>query len=117
MYNAGMVRDMMWERGIQKICEACRKLGTADLGYTVLRDDLTVKFTALEGTTISDSNIPKYQVDTLGGKILALLKRNPSIIQNEIAVYFDISVTSVKRTMKKLFEIYFAFIMNYMDIG
>lgn len=56
---------MMWERSIQKVCEACRELGTADSEYVVLCDDSAMKFTALESTKISDSRIPKYQVDTL----------------------------------------------------
>ena len=105
-YRAGYIEA--WGRGIQKICEACRELGTADPEYTVLGDDLTVKFTALESAKISDSKISKYQIDTLddtlGGKILVLLKEKPSITQKEIAIHFDISVPSVKRTMKKLIE-------------
>lgn len=109
-YRAGYIEA--WGRGIQKICEACRELGTAEPEYTVLGDDITVKFTALESAKISNSKIPKYQIDTLGdtlddtlgGKILALLQEKPSITQNEIAVHFDISVPSVKRTMKKLLE-------------
>lgn len=76
-YRAGYIEA--WGGGIQKICEACRELGTAEPEYTVLGD-------------------------TLGGKILVLLKEKPSITQNEIAVHFDISVPSVKRTMKKLLE-------------
>lgn len=105
-YRAGYIEA--WGRGIQKICEACRELGTADPEYTVLGDDLTVKFTALESAKVSDSKVPKYQVDTLddtlGRKILVLLKEKPAITQNEIAVYLGISVPSVKRNMKKLLE-------------
>lgn len=105
-YRAGYIEA--WGRGIQKICEVCRELGAADPEYTILGNDLTVKFTALQSAKVSDIKISKYQFDTLGDtlreKILALLKENPTITQNEIAVYFGISVPSVKRTMKKLFE-------------
>ena len=105
-YRAGYIEA--WGRGIQKICEACRELGTAEPEYTVLGDDLTVKFTALESAKVSESKVPKYQVDTLndtlGGKILVLLKEKPTVTQNEIAVYLGISVPSVKRIMKKLLE-------------
>lgn len=105
-YRAGYIEA--WGRGIQKICESCRELGTAEPEYTVLGDDLTVKFFALESAKISNPKIPKYQIDTLsdtlGGKILALLKEKPSITQNEIAVHFNISVPTVKRSMKKLLE-------------
>ena len=105
-YRAGYIEA--WGRGIQKICEACRELGTADPEYMVLGNDLTVKFTALESAKVSDVKALKYQSDTLGdtldGKILALLKEKPSITQNEMATYFGISVPSIKRAMKKLLE-------------
>lgn len=74
----------------------------------MLGDDLTVKFTALESAKVSDIKIPKYQSDplgdTLGEKIVVLLKEKPTITQSEIAMYFGISVPSIKRTMKKLLE-------------
>lgn len=105
-YRAGYIEA--WGRGIQKICEACRELGTAEPEYTVLGNDLTVKFTALESAKVSDIKIPKYQIDTLSEtldkKILALIERKPTITQNEIAIYFGVSVPTIKRTMKKLLE-------------
>ena len=36
--------------------------------------------------------------------MLALLKEKPAITQNEMAVYFGISVPTIKRAMKKLLE-------------
>lgn len=105
-YRAGYIEA--WGRGIQKICEACRELGTAEPEYTVLGNDLTVKFTALESAKVSDIKIPKYQIDTLSEtldkKILALIERKPTITQNEIAIFFGVSVPTIKRTMKKLLE-------------
>ena len=41
---------------------------------------------------------------TLYGKFFTLLTDKPSITQNDKAVYFDISVLSVMRTMKKFLE-------------
>ncbi len=103
-YRAGYIEA--WGRGIQKICEACRELGTAEPEYTVLGDDLTVKFTALESAKVSDIKAPKYQIDTLDNtldkKILALIEGKPTITQNEMAIYFGVSVPTIKRTMKKL---------------
>ncbi len=105
-YRAGYIEA--WGRGIQKICEACRELGTADPEYTVSGDDLTVKFTALKSAKGSKFKIPKYQADTLSDtldkKILALLEEKPAITQNEMALYFGTSVPSIKRAMKKLLE-------------
>ena len=109
-YRAGYIES--WGRGIQKICEACRELGTAEPEYTVLGDDLTVKFTALESVKASSFRSSKYQIDTLDDtlddtlekRMLALLKEKPAITQNEMAVYFGISVPTIKRAMKKLLE-------------
>ena len=79
-------------------------------------NDLTVKFSALESVKVSEIKISKYQadtladtlvdtlVDTLDGNILTLLKEKPTITQNEMAVYLGISVSSIKRKMKKLLE-------------
>ena len=92
-YRAGYIEA--WGRGIQKICESCRELGIPDPEYTVLGDDITVKFTALatpktsnrhdvglkvgygipETSIISHSvhtpktsgnRVPKHQADVLG---------------------------------------------------
>ena len=52
-YRAGYIEA--WGRGIQKVQESCKKLGSPAPEYTVLGDDLTVKFTALESAVISSN--------------------------------------------------------------
>ena len=103
-YRAGYIEA--WGRGIQKICESCRELGTSDPEYIVQGNDITVKFFALESAKISDSKVPKYQADTLADtlaeRILALLMTNPNITQTKLAECLKVSVPSVKRTMKTL---------------
>lgn len=37
-------------RGIQKICEACRKHGIPEPEYSVLGGDIAVKFTGLQSS-------------------------------------------------------------------
>lgn len=105
-YRAGYIEA--WGRGIQKICEACSELGVPAPEYTLLGDDLTVKFVALESALISDSKIPKDQIDTLDdtleSRIVALLRKDAAVTQEEIAVSLSVSVSSVKRAMKKLVE-------------
>lgn len=102
-YRAGYIEA--WGRGIQKIIESCRSLGTPDPEYTVLGDDLTVKFTALKCTLMSSKD-PKDQSDTLdatlAGKILVRLKEQPNVTQEELAKELKVSLASIKRTMKKL---------------
>lgn len=103
-FRAGYVET--WGRGIQKICEACKRHGTPEPEYTVLGGDITVKFIALKTPRASDSKVPKSQSDTLNDtlelRILECLKRQPTIKQAEIASQVEISLPSVKRYMKML---------------
>ena len=49
-YRAGYIEA--WGRGIQKVLESCKELGSPAPEYTVLGDDLTVKFAALASAVI-----------------------------------------------------------------
>ncbi len=103
-YRAGYIEA--WGRGIQKIMEACHELGTPDPEYTVLGDDLTVKFTALDSSVVTGSKSPKNQLDTLDDtlaeRILEVLKDKPTETQAELAKALKVSVASIKRTIKDL---------------
>ncbi len=44
-FRAGYIES--WERGIQKICEECNLIGAKIPEYSILGDDITVKFTAV----------------------------------------------------------------------
>ena len=103
-FRAGYIEA--WGRGIQKIMEACHELGTPDPEYTVLGDDLTVKFTALDSSVVTGSNSPKDQLDTLDDtlaeRILEALKDKPTETQAELAKVLKVSVASIKRTIKDL---------------
>lgn len=103
-YRAGYIEA--WGRGIQKIMEACHELGTPDPEYTVLGDDLTVKFTALDSSVVTGSKSPKDQLDTLDDtlaeRILEVLKDKPTETQAELAKALKVSVASIKRTIKDL---------------
>lgn len=97
-----------WGRGIQKICEACRKLGTPNPEYTVLGDDITVKFTALESAKPSGAKNPKHQDDVLDDvlddRIVSELKKDARLNQKELANRLQISVSSIQRVMHRLKE-------------
>ena len=49
-YRAGYIEA--WGRGIQKVFDACRELGTPLPEYTVIGNNLTVKFTALSAAAV-----------------------------------------------------------------
>lgn len=105
-YRAGYIEA--WGRGIQKICEACRKLGTPNPEYTVLGDDITVKFTALESAKPSRAKNPKHQDDVLDDvlddRIVSELKKDARLNQKELANRLQISVSSIQRAMYRLKE-------------
>lgn len=45
-FRAGYIQS--WGRGIQKICEECDWIGAKIPEYSILGDDITVKFTSVE---------------------------------------------------------------------
>ena len=102
---AESTRERIFKNIKPKIIESCRSLGTPDPEYTVLGDDLTVRFTALKCTLMSSKD-PKDQSDTLDAtlaeKILVRLKEQPNVTQEELAKELKVSLASIKRTMKKL---------------
>lgn len=107
-YRAGYIEA--WGRGIQKMFEACRALGTPDPEYTILGNDLTVKLTALASSKGSLFKVPKGHDDTLddtlenvlNNKILALLEKNAKLTQEEISLQTGSSIATIKRAMKQL---------------
>ena len=88
-FRAGYVEA--WGRGIQKICEACKELGTDLPEYEVMPDYITLCL-----KSINNSN------GTLDEKILDIILKNPKTTQKEIAGILNVSVRSVKRLMKNL---------------
>lgn len=103
-YRAGYIEA--WGRGIQKICESCHELGTAEPEYTVLGNDITVKFFALERAKISDSKNLKHQPDVLDdvleNRIVGELKRDAGLSQKKLAEMLQTSLPSVQRAMGRL---------------
>ena len=100
-FRAGYVET--WGRGIEKICEACKKHGVPMPEYTLHLEDIMVKFTPLIG-----AKVLKGQNGTLNGtfeeKILFGIKKNPHITQVQIARMLDCSERKVKRLMKMMQE-------------
>lgn len=107
-YRAGYIEA--WGRGIQKICEACRKLGVPDPEYTVLGNDITVKFTAIDieknskKTDIILEDVLKNvrKGNSLISKVLELIMVQSDISMSEIAVRLGVSYKTVQRAMAEL---------------
>ena len=109
-YRAGYIEA--WGRGIEKICEACRELGAPDPEYTVLGDDITVKFTALVAPKTSGPKTPNRHDGGLSGglddglenKILELISREDTITVADLARRLSVSKRTTERSVKMLRE-------------
>lgn len=104
-FRAGYVEA--WGRGIQKICEACKELGTDLPEYEVMPDYITLCLKAINNSNVTLDDTLNVTLDdtlnvTLDKKILEIILKNPKTTQKEIAEILDISVRSVKRLMKNL---------------
>ena len=107
-YRAGYIES--WGRGIQKIRDACKNLGTDEPEYIVHGEDIMVKFNALKSAKVPNSKTPKRQNGGLDGgleyetnlKLLESLKNEPRITQKELAIRTDIPLRTIQRIMKNL---------------
>ncbi|MBD5537622.1 MAG: winged helix-turn-helix transcriptional regulator [Lachnospiraceae bacterium] len=105
-YRAGYIES--WGRGIQKICDACKKLGAEEPEYIVHGEDIMVKFKALQSAKTTDFKVPKVRTgtleDTLERRIVNILKNNSTITQSALSEELNLSIRSLKRIMKRLTE-------------
>ena len=107
-YRAGYIEA--WGRGIQKIIESCRTLGSAEPKYTVLGHDLTVKFMALERAETDIPNTPNRHNGGMAGGIDAVLveriynaiKHDPSMTQDFMAGALAVPLRTLQRAMSEL---------------
>ncbi|MCD8005826.1 MAG: DUF977 family protein [Oscillospiraceae bacterium] len=126
-YRAGYIEA--WGRGIQKICDSCRELGAPDPEYIVFGNDITVKFTALQTSKVSDDTLnetlnrqdvgldvglagskassdalDEALDDALENRIIELMSENANIKQSEISAKTGISRSTVQRIIRSLRE-------------
>lgn len=64
-YLAGYIEN--WGRGIQKICDECKKINASLPEYEILGNDLTVRFKALKVANVTDKNSTSGQVSSQAG--------------------------------------------------
>lgn len=105
-YRAGYIEA--WGRGIQKICEACEEIGAPIPEYTLLGDDLTVRFSALESTGISNSKTPKRQNGGLEGGladgIIMAISSDRTITVAGISETLNVPKRTIEREIRNLRE-------------
>lgn len=107
-YRAGYIEH--WGRGIEKICDACKELGSDLPVYELRGNGLRVHFKALQSALIEHSKAPKHQSDVLDGvlddvledQIINVLQKKPKITQIQLAKLFNVSSRSLQRRMDEL---------------
>lgn len=109
-YLAGSIES--WGRGIEKICDACRKDGVPQPEYTIHPGDIMIKFTAPEDRIIRhklpDSADVVNVVDVVNDvannfvEILTLIEENPEITTKELGTKLAMSERQIQRVIKKL---------------
>jgi ATP-dependent DNA helicase RecG len=117
-YRAGYIEN--WGRGIEKICDACKELGSELPVYEVRGNTIRVHFKALKEALVDsgaakDQNEglnenPKRQNDVLDGvlddvladRIIKALKEAPQITQKELVLMLDVPYRTLQRKMDEL---------------
>lgn len=110
-YRAGYIEA--WGRGIQRIFESCKALGSPDPEYKVLGDDITVKFAALESAIVREGTVVPVNVpdgvpvnvpneNGLEDKILGLIAVQNNISMSKMAVQLKVSRKTILRALNKL---------------
>lgn len=100
-YRAGYIER--WGRCIQKIRDACKNLGADEPEYIVHREDIMVKFSALQSAKVTDAkalNVTKD--DVIEMKILVLLKENASITTTEMSKQLSVNRRTIQRSLEVL---------------
>lgn len=112
-FRAGYVET--WGRGIEKICEACKKHGVPNPEYMLHPGDIMIKFTPLlcleesnnssnceTNATNCETNETNRKLTGDEEKIVLLIKDNSSITQKELHEKSGISLGTIKRILPKL---------------
>lgn len=108
-FRAGYVET--WGRGIEKICEACKKHGVPMPEYTLHLEDIMVKFTPLGHQDILKDqnvliNVPLNVLinDPLEKEVLSAIEENSHITQAQLSTKLNRSDRQIRRVLKELRE-------------
>ncbi len=99
-FRAGYIEA--WGRGIQKICEECQLIGGKVPEYSILGDDITVKFCAVvqEKSFKRTNDVRKEKL--INTRVLELITDQTDITLSEIADRLGVSYKTVQRAVADL---------------
>lgn len=99
-FRAGYIES--WGRGIQKICEECNLIGAKIPEYSILGDDITVKFTAVANSKDFNRTNDVRKGKGVNTKVLELIKAQTDISLSEMADHLGVSYKTVQRAVADL---------------
>ena len=103
-YRAGYIEH--WGRGIEKIFDECKALGTEPPHYELKGHGLRVFFKALESALVDQPKAPNRHIGGLSGgladKVIELIRSDDTITVASIAESLGIPKRTIEREMKKL---------------
>ena len=102
-FRAGYIES--WGRGIQKICEECDLIGAKIPKYSILGDDITVKFTAVATSKAFKRTNDVRKEKGVNTKVLELITAKTDISLSEIADRLGVSYKTVQRAVADLKKI------------
>ena len=102
-FRAGYIES--WGRGIQKICEECDLIGAKIPEYSILGNDITVKFTAVVTSKVFKRTNDVRKEKGMNTKVLELIKAQTDISLSEIAGRLGVSYKTVQRAVADLKKI------------
>jgi len=105
-FRAGYIES--WGRGIQKICEEYNLIGAKIPEYSILGDDITVKFTAVVNSKAFNRTNDVRKGKGVNTKVLELIKAQTDISLSEMADRLGVSYKTVQRAVADLKMSYFS---------
>ena len=99
-FRAGYIES--WGRGIQKICEECDLIGAKIPEYSILGDDIIVKFAAVANSKDFNRTNSVRKGKGVNTKVLELIAAQTDISLSEIADRLGVSYKTVQRAVADL---------------
>lgn len=102
-FRAGYIEA--WGRGIQKICEECDLMGAKIPEYSILGNDITVKFIAVVTSKAFKRTNDVRKEKGVNTRVLEIITAQTDISLSEIADRLGVSYKTVQRAMADLKKI------------
>ena len=102
-FRAGYIEA--WGRGIQKICEECDLMGAKIPEYSILGNDITVKFIAVVTSKAFKRTNDVRKEKGMNTRVLEIITAQTDISLSEIADRLGVSYKTVQRAMADLKKI------------